>query len=580
MIKRTLVSILLLGLIAVMFAQAQDLFISEYLEGSSNNKALEIFNGTGAAVDLSNYTMKLASNGGTWSATNSVTLSGTLANNDVFVIANAGANAAIQAVADMTHTVTYYNGNDCVGLFHGDTLIDIIGVYEQNPGTDLGWPVAGVENATREHTLIRKPEIVSGNLDFVDGAGTNMDNSEWLVQPQDYVADIGMHTFDPGGGQNAATPTFNPPAGVFSQPINVTISTTTPSATIRYTTDGSNPTTTVGTIYTTPVHLTATTTLKAIAYATGFDPSYVASGTYTFVSQVVQNVTQLRALTAGDGSVYMVSGEVVMTFKQTFRNQKFVQDNGAGVLIDDPSGVISTSYNLMDGITGITGTIARYNNMLQFTPVANPGPATSSGNSVFVPVVTAANVNANVEMYQARLVRFNNAHFQETGTFASGTNYTLVDDSGTIVFRTAFYDADYIGEPIPTGNFSLLALVNQFNNTPQVFARQLSDWGNVANDDATAVPATTQLIGNYPNPFNPETTISYFTTKAEPVQITVYNQKGQAVKTWNLLTEGKGTHSLNWNGTDDNGIAVSSGVYYYRMHSGKYSSTRKMVLMK
>ncbi len=580
MIKRTLVSILLLGLIAVMFAQAQDLFISEYLEGSSNNKALEIFNGTGAAVDLSNYTMKLASNGGTWSATNSVTLSGTLANNDVFVIANAGANAAIQAVADMTHTVTYYNGNDCVGLFHGDTLIDIIGVYEQNPGTDLGWPVAGVENATREHTLIRKPEIVSGNLDFVDGAGTNMDNSEWLVQPQDYVADIGMHTFDPGGGQNAATPTFNPPAGVFSQPINVTISTTTPSATIRYTTDGSNPTTTVGTIYTTPVHLTATTTLKAIAYATGFDPSYVASGTYTFVSQVVQNVTQLRALTAGDGSVYMVSGEVVMTFKQTFRNQKFVQDNGAGVLIDDPSGVISTSYNLMDGITGITGTIARYNNMLQFTPVANPGPATSSGNSVFVPVVTAANVNANVEMYQARLVRFNNAHFQETGTFASGTNYTLVDDSGTIVFRTAFYDADYIGEPIPTGNFSLLALVNQFNNTPQVFARQLSDWGNVANDDATAVPATTQLIGNYPNPFNPETTISYFTAKAEPVQITVYNQKGQAVKTWNLLTEGKGTHSLNWNGTDDNGIAVSSGVYYYRMHSGKYSSTRKMVLMK
>ncbi len=580
MIKRTLVSILLLGLIAVMFAQAQDLFISEYLEGSSNNKALEIFNGTGAAVDLSAYSMKLASNGGTWSATNSVTLSGTLANNDVFVIANAGANAAIQAVADMTHTVTYYNGNDCVGLFHNDTLIDIIGVYEQNPGTDLGWPVAGVENATREHTLIRKPEITSGNLDFVDGAGTNVDNSEWLVQPQDYVTDIGMHTFDPGGGQNAATPTFNPPAGVFAQPINVTISTTTPSATIRYTTDGSNPTTTVGTIYTTPVQLSATTTLKAIAYATGFDPSYVASGTYTFVSQVVQNVTQLRALTAGDGSVYMVSGEVVMTFKQTFRNQKFVQDNGAGVLIDDPSGVISTSYNLMDGITGITGTIARYNNMLQFTPVANPGPATSSGNSVFVPVVTTANVNANVEMYQARLVRFNNAHFQETGTFASGTNYTLVDDSGTIVFRTAFYDADYIGEPIPTGNFSLLALVNQFNNTPQVFARQLSDWGNVDNDDATATPATTQLIGNYPNPFNPETTISYYTAKAEPVQITVYNQKGQAVKSWNLLTAGKGTHSLNWNGTDDNGIAVSSGVYYYRMHSGKYSSTRKMVLMK
>ncbi len=577
MMKKTLLSILLMGLIAMISAQAQDLFISEYVEGGSNNKAIEIFNGTGAAVDLSQYTMKLASNGSpTWSATNSVTLSGTLNNNDVFVIANAGASAAILAVSDMTHTVTYFNGNDCLGLFHGETLIDILGVLGTDPGT--AWPVAGTDGATLNHTLIRKPDITQGNTDWIAGAGTTIDNSEWIVHPQDYITDLGSHTFDPGGNQNAATPTFNPPAGVYAQPISVTLASTTPSATIRYTTDGSNPTQT-STQYTSPIPLSTNTTIKAIAYATGFDPSYVATASYLF-PVVVQNMTQLRSQTPGDGTVYMVAGEVFLTFQQDFRHQKYVQDNNAGVLIDDTAGIITTNYNLMDGITGLTGTIALYNNMMQLTPAADPGPATSTNNTVAIPTVTTADISANVAAYQARLVRVSNAHFTETGTFASGINYTLNDGTGTIVFRTTFYDADYIGEPIPSGNFNVKVLVNQFNQTPQVTARMLSDFGSVDNDDEINVPVTTSLIGNYPNPFNPSTTISYYTAKAEPVQITIYNQKGQAVKTWDVQSEGKGMHSLSWDGRDDSGQSVSSGVYYYRMNSGKYSSTRKMVLMK
>lgn len=575
MIKRTLLPLLMLGLISLMFAQAADLFISEYVEGSSNNKAIEIFNGTGAAVDLSNYSMKLASNGSpTWSTTNSVTLSGTLANNDVFVIANAQANPTILGVADMTHTVTYFNGNDCLGLFHGDTLIDIIGVLGTDPGT--AWPVAGTDGATLNHTLIRKPEVDSGNTDWIAGAGTNMDNSEWIVHPQDYVDDLGSHTFDPGGSEHVATPTFNPPAGVYAQPISVTISSTTPGATIRYTTDGSNPTET-STQYTSPISLDTNTTLKAIAFASGFDPSYVATASYIF-PQVVQNMTQLRNQTVGDGTVYMVAGEVILTFKQNFRNQKFVQDNEAGVLIDDTAGMITTNYNLLDGITGLTGTIAFYYNMLQLTPVADPGPATSTNNTIVPPTVTIAQINANVASYQARLVRIANAHFVESGTFETGHNYTLEDDTGTIVFRTTFYDADYIGEPIPVGNFNVRVLVNQFNQTPQVTARALSDWSGVPNEDNVATP--TRLLGNYPNPFNPSTTISFTTAKAAPVQITIYNLKGQAVRTWNLETEVGGNHSVQWDGLDDNGLSLSSGVYFYRMFSGAYSSTRKMVLMK
>ncbi len=157
--KKMIVMLAMLSIALVTFAQATDLFFSEYIEGSSNNKALELFNGTGSAVDLSQYKVRLASNGGEWSATNSVSLSGTLNNGATYVIANAQAKAAILAVAGSTHTVTYYNGNDALGLFKivggTDVLIDMIGVYQQDPGT--AWPVAGVEGATLNHTLIRNP---------------------------------------------------------------------------------------------------------------------------------------------------------------------------------------------------------------------------------------------------------------------------------------------------------------------------------------------------------------------------------------------------------------------------------------
>jgi hypothetical protein len=576
MIKKILLPILMLGFVSLIFAQAADLFFSEYVEGSSNNKAIEIFNGTGAPVDLSQYTVKLASNGGTWSTSNSVTLSGTLNNNDVFVIANSQANQTILDVADLTHTVTYFNGNDCLGLFHGDTMIDIIGVYQQDPGT--AWPVAGIDGATLNHTLIRKPEVVQGNTDWLSGAGTNLDNSEWIVHPQDYIENLGSHTFNPGGEQHAATPTFDPPAGVYTEPISVTISSTTPSATIHYTLDGTNPTESSPT-YTGPIPLNTNTTIKAIAYASGYAPSYIASASY-FFPVVVTNLTELRAQTAGDGTVYMVSGQVVLTFQQSFRHQKYVQDNQAGVLIDDPSGVITTTYNLLDGITGLTGTIAYYNNMLQLTPVIDPGPATSSNSEIYIPTVTIAQINANVATYQARLVRIRNAHFSETGTFATGQNYTLIDDTGSIVFRTTFYDVDYIGQPIPTGNFNIWVLVNQYNQTPQVTARMLSDWSDVPINDDIETPIVAQLTGIYPNPFNPSTTISFYATKTEAAQITIFNQKGQVVRTWDIDSREDGIKHILWNGMDQNGKPVSSGVYYCQMISGKYSSSRKMVLMK
>ncbi|HRY83604.1 MAG TPA: FlgD immunoglobulin-like domain containing protein, partial [Candidatus Cloacimonadota bacterium] len=101
-----------------------------------------------------------------------------------------------------------------------------------------------------------------------------------------------------------------------------------------------------------------------------------------------------------------------------------------------------------------------------------------------------------------------------------------------------------------------------------------------ANNDNTTPVVTNMLNQNYPNPFNPETTISFNLPKAGAASLNVYNVKGQLVKT---LVNGElafGNHSIVWNGTDNNGAAVSSGVYYYRLNAGNNTETRKMVLVK
>jgi len=103
---------------------------------------------------------------------------------------------------------------------------------------------------------------------------------------------------------------------------------------------------------------------------------------------------------------------------------------------------------------------------------------------------------------------------------------------------------------------------------------------NVADSDEVIVPIVTKLSGNYPNPFNPSTTIRFDMNKAGRVVIDIFNIKGQKVRELVSGVWQAGQHSVVWNGTDNNGRAVSSGVYFYRMQTEGYSGVKKMLLMK
>lgn len=280
-----------------------------------------------------------------------------------------------------------------------------------------------------------------------------------------------------GGNPTVATPSFSPPAGQFFGPVTVAISCTTPDASIFYTTDGSEPTQS-STPYTFPVNINVTTVLKARAYATGFDPSNIAQGTYTIITPtLVTNLAQLRAAYPST-DYFKITGEVILTFKQAFRNQKYIQDATAAILIDDVSGKITTNYNIGDGITGITGTIAEFGNMLQFTPAMDPGAATSTGNQVVPQVITINQMLTNFENYESELVKIVGATFADAGSaFANGLVYIISDNSkASGNFRTTFYDVNYIGTNIPSGAGNIIGILNSRTDGDYITSRFLEDF--------------------------------------------------------------------------------------------------------
>jgi len=142
---------------------------------------------------LSAYTVKLGANGGAWG--NDTVLTGTLQSGDVLVIYNSSASADIIAVGDIASDVTYFNGDDAIGLFKNGELIDIIGTYQSDPGT--AWDVAGVTNATLDHTIVRKDAVTVGNTDWTASSGTTADNSEWVVYAKDDISHLGWHINKP-----------------------------------------------------------------------------------------------------------------------------------------------------------------------------------------------------------------------------------------------------------------------------------------------------------------------------------------------------------------------------------------------
>jgi hypothetical protein len=168
-------------------AYVPNIFISEYIEGSSLNKAIEIYNGESQPVDLSKITINLYSNGAvtptaTWTGT------GTLETGATYVLSNSSAGSIIANKSQANSGIADFNGNDALTLLYNSVVIDKIGVV----GESTEWSVAGISSATKDHTLVRKLSVTTGNTDWNSSAGTDENNSEWIVFNQDHFYNLGI----------------------------------------------------------------------------------------------------------------------------------------------------------------------------------------------------------------------------------------------------------------------------------------------------------------------------------------------------------------------------------------------------
>src|SRR4051812_11122967 len=180
---------------AAVAATPTDLFISEYVEGSANNKALELFNGTGSAIDLAagGYGLQLYFNGATAPST-TIPLTGTVAAGDVFVLAASTADARILAQADLTTPASLFNGDDAIVLKHGDAAVDSIGQVGVDPGTEWGTGLT----STADNTLRRKAAVTGGDTQLTDAFDPA---AQWDGYPTDTFDGLGAH--GTGGDQPA-----------------------------------------------------------------------------------------------------------------------------------------------------------------------------------------------------------------------------------------------------------------------------------------------------------------------------------------------------------------------------------------
>ena len=295
----------------------------------------------------------------------------------------------------------------------------------------------------------------------------------------------------------------------------------------------------------------------------GASLSPAVSATVNFSIASFTQVANLAALRAGtEGEYYEVTGEVVLTYARSSRNQKYIQDASAGILIDDNAGTITTAYNTYDGITGLRGRLGSFSGVLQFVPTVDPGAASSTGNTITPEVVTLADFEANSNNYESELITIQNVVFTDAGgTFAASQNYEITSGTDTSNFRTNFSEADYIGTTIPSGGVDLTALGAEFNGDPQLVAIELA--GFVLGVKQNEIEG----FAVYPNPVNAKTfklTTASFTTKT--------------VQIFNVL--GKEVYNTRVNGAnnDIDVATLNSGIYILKVVEGEKVASKKLII--
>ena len=443
--------------------QATDLMITEYVSGlryDMPQRAIEIYNGTGQAVNLAEYSLRFETDGA-GGFSQSLPLHGFVMPYSCFVVANDASEDGTLLFADQfDQELMRFNGNDAVALFHGEEMIDVVG----EAGFSGNW---GRDQVLRRVTTVTSPS-------------TTYQAEQWWSRNDELTGDFGRH-----GGSSWNPSTLVSTEERTASEILVTYTKNldgfqTVSREQFYLTDYDDESNVIGVQYCMIEGNTLSLTLQQEMEA---GKSYIlnigsmrdqwglSTGGYT--SLVIweghepgycENIAELRQQPADGSTEYTLGSDAVVTAIGSQRNQMWVEDmSGRGILIDDPDNLISEDFMLGDNIRGLKGTLSDYYGALQFTPVQD-AERIYAGLSVLPAELLPSDGfgNETLKPLEGSLVTVSGCVFDaqyQGRTFANGTNYMADCQGQDVPVRVHIYNTDLTGMAIPSEEIKITGVI-------------------------------------------------------------------------------------------------------------------------
>ncbi len=555
--------------ISVVDVGASAVFISEYVEGSSNNKYIEIYNGGDTAIDLNadGYTLARDNDG------NMDFTYGVLSDWGSLSILDAGAVIVLAADGHEIYTSpdtvleypspVHFNGNDAVALLRSGVVVDIVG--------ELG----NTADHIKDTTLTRNANITQGNSTF--------SWSEWTGSSTNNVSGLGQHNANvsaPAVAISNISPDFiadNVEIEISAQivPVSGSIS----SAAIYYGTTNAlintatmswdADSTWIGYITTGTEFGNELLQYKVIAIdnsgnqgESSVSSTLVASSTPDDIDEIHANVVEGQIVTI-QGIITIGSGLL-----DTSKTKAYIQD-------DSDRGLNLFDYDLITGIDRgdelrVVGIVVQYFSTVEVTDFEFE--TVSTGNALPAPLETTSS-GANSSDYEGTLISFpGEITVLETIGDDDGLKLTIDDVTTVMIWNSTGVTTS--GLEVGT-SWGFTGIGSQYIETYQLLVAYDEDIATLGIDAGNTLPNEFALYPAFPNPFNPKTTISFTTDIAGVVHVDIYDINGRKIDELTQEFFSPGSYSVAWNAS-----SLASGIYFIRIRNNTNHAIQKVMLLK
>lgn len=556
-----------------------DLIISEYVEGTSNNKYIEIFNGTGSEINLANYRLRLYSNGSS-STSSDVLLSGSLASGNCMVYKNSLAALSLPAgVVATNNTACNFNGDDAVALYKISPAgnVDIFGRIGEDPGT--AWGTSPL--ITVDKTLRRTSSVLSG-ITTNPGSGFPSLATQWESYAADTASGLGSHSI---GGVSYLSEYHD----LSVTPVLTRVSGLNSSSSYSYVVRAVNA---GGTTENSNLIEVSTT---AINSGTGANTSIAGASTTVLLPNLpgfTNNDLVLDPLTATNDDYAVAASTIPGGIRFSISCNSNEALNGSYILNHAGLGYVPQSIQYSLG--GNTYIASGFSATLTQTELSISGLSKDAKGTLSIDLLQEETLPVELSSFTAAINSQNNVSIQwvsqsENGMHgyyvlrANQDNLSLAEVISPLIGATNTSQPQlYLFEDkelAETGNYHYW-LQNLDLNGATGFYGPISINYHILEETSPVPPLTTQLLSIYPNPFSGQACFSYSLAKAATISFDIYNLKGQKVRYFSLANQAKGLHSLNWDGRDSLNRECAAGLYYIRMQVEKESFVHKLMLVR